>query len=135
VGLMLLVLASVLLLFFAAISGRRNIRRENLGLQFSLGIAVSILVSGHTNAHDYCLLVLAMVLIGDYSLRFAATEPRRTLALFVPILPILISPLWLVLLLAWGHENLMALPLLWWTLAIGKELSRRSPSLPAQTVG
>jgi len=74
-------------------------------------------------------------LIGDYSLRFAATEPRRTLALFVPLVPILISPLWLVLLLAWGHENLMALPLLWWTWTIGKELSRGSPSPAFQAVG
>ncbi|MGC1225755.1 MAG: glycosyltransferase family 87 protein, partial [Candidatus Sulfotelmatobacter sp.] len=61
-GLMLLVLASILLLVLAAILGRRNIKPQTLGLQFSLGIAVSILVSGHTNAHDYCLLVLAMVL-------------------------------------------------------------------------
>ncbi|HTU42897.1 MAG TPA: glycosyltransferase family 87 protein [Candidatus Aquilonibacter sp.] len=134
-GLVLLVLASSLLLVLAAILGRKNIKPQTLGLQFSLGIAVSILVSGHANAHDYCLLVLAMVLIGDYSLRFAATEPRRTLALFVPLVPILISPLWLVLLLAWGHENLMALPLLWWTWTIGKELSRGSPSPAFQAVG
>ncbi len=135
VGLVLLVLASVLLLVLAAILGRTNIKPQTLGLQFSLGIAVSILVSGHANAHDYCLLVLAMVLIGDYSLRFAASEPRRTLALFLPVLPILISPLWLALLLAWEHENLMALPLLWWTWSIAKELSRSSPSVAAQAVG
>lgn len=122
-GLVLLGLASILLFLFAVVLGRRDIKPESRGLQFSLGIVVSILVSGHTNAHDYCLLVLAILLTGDYSLRFAASE-RRTLALFLPILPILISPVWLVLLLAWGHENLMALPLLWWTWAIGKELSR-----------
>jgi hypothetical protein len=132
VGLVLLVLVSVLLIVFAAASGRRNIKAENLGLQFSLGIAVSLLVSGHTNAHDYCLLVLAMVLVADHCLR--AGTPRKTLALLIPIAPLLISPLWLVLLLAWRHQNLMALPLLWWTWAIAKELRGDVPPMPRQNL-
>jgi hypothetical protein len=134
VGLILLVLVSIILFVLVAISGRRNIKPENLGLQFSLALAVSLLVSGHANAHDYCLLVPAMVLIGDHCLRFVASFPRRVLVLLVPIVPILISPLWLVLMLVWHHENLMALPLLWWTWAIAKELRRNVPLVTRQTM-
>lgn len=135
IGLALVAVSSILLFVLAAIWGRKNAEPEKLGVQFSLAIAVSLLISGHTNAHDYCLLVLAMVLTRDYSLRFGASEPRRAPALFVPIVPILISPLWIVLWLAYGHENLMAISLLWWTWAIAKELSRKAPCLADQVVG
>jgi hypothetical protein len=43
--------------------------------------------------------------------------------LLLPVLPLLISPLWLVLWILKGDVNLMAIPLLWWVWEIGKELS------------
>ncbi|MFY9744226.1 MAG: glycosyltransferase family 87 protein [Candidatus Sulfotelmatobacter sp.] len=134
-GLVLVVVASILLFILAAIWGRRNAEPEKFGMRFSLAIAVTLLISGHTNAHDYCLLLLAMVLVADYCFRFATREPPRILALFLPILPILISPLWIVLWLVYAHVNLMAIPLLGWAWTIGKELSRRLPSLAPQTAG
>ncbi len=120
-GFMLVAVSSILLFILAAMWGRKNAGPEKFGMRFSLAIAVTLLISGHTNAHDYCLLVLAMVLVADYCFRFATREPRPTLALFVPILPILFSPLWIVLWLVYAHVNLMAIPLLWWAWAIGKE--------------
>jgi hypothetical protein len=45
-------------------------------------------------------------------------------ALLFPVLPVLISPLWMALWLLVSKVNLMAIPLVWWTLAIGWELSR-----------
>jgi hypothetical protein len=116
--------SSLLLFIFAAIWGRRNTRPENLTLLFSLAIAVSLLVGVHTNAHDYCLLVLSASLLADHCFHLLKNQPLRQLALLIPIVPILISPLWIVLWLVYGHENLMAIPLLWWTWAIAKGLSR-----------
>jgi hypothetical protein len=135
IGLALVAFGSILLFILAAIWGRKNTGPEKLGLLFSLAIGVSLLISGHTNAHDYCLLVLALVLMSDYCLRFAPSERRRKLALLIPVVPILISPLWIVLWLAYGHENLMAISLLWWMWAIAKELSRKTQFVAAQAVG
>jgi len=134
-GFMLVAVGSILLFIAAAIWGSRNAEPRKFGMRFSLAIAVTLLISGHTNAHDYCLLLLAMVLVADYCFRFLPAEPRRSLDLLVPLVPILISPLWIVLWLVYAHVNLMAIPLLWWTWTIGKELSRRPPSLPAETAG
>lgn len=126
-GLGLVVLGSMLLFILTAILGLKNAGPEKFGLRFSLAIAVTLLISGHTNAHDYCLLVLALVLVADYCLRFGTRGALGSLALFVPVAPILVSPLWIVFWLTYHHVNLMAVSLLWWTWAIAKELSRRLP--------
>jgi Glycosyltransferase family 87 len=123
VGNTIAVLSSALLFLFAAVKGQKTRFPKRLELQFSLAIAVSVLVSWHTNAHDLSLLVLPLVLIGDYCLHALRQEPRRRLALMLPVLPILLSPLWAVLWLVSGTVNLMAIPLLWWVWEIGKELS------------
>jgi hypothetical protein len=117
------VLVSVLLVLFAARQGRKAFQPKKFELQFSLAVVVSGLVAWHTNAHDLSLLVLPLVLLADYSLQELRQEPRRRLALLLPVLPVLISPLWIVLWLACGAVNLMAIPLLWWAWEIGKELS------------
>lgn len=129
VGTALAVLSSVLLVLFAAATGWKASQPETLDLQFSLAIVVAGLAGWHTNAHDLSLLVLPLVLIADGRLRAPAGEPRRRLALLLPVLPVLISPLWIVLWLASGAVNLMAIPLLWWAWAIGKELSRNVHSM------
>jgi lipid-A-disaccharide synthase-like uncharacterized protein len=51
--------------------------------------------------------------------------------LLYPAAPMLISPLWLVLWLAVGHMNLMAVPLLWWVWEIGRKLPVSSSNLKA----
>jgi hypothetical protein len=124
-GITLTLLSSVLLFVFAAVKGRRAPNNpRHFGLQFSLAIAISGLIGWHTNAHDLCLLVLPLVLMADYSTRELAAEPRRRRALWLPLLPVLVSPFWIALWLRYGQVSVMAIPLLWWTWAIGKELSR-----------
>ncbi len=129
----LMVASSVLLFILAAKWGRKLAQPGKLALQFSLAVAVSLLVGLHTNAHDFCLMVLPAVLIADYCFRLLRNQTRRQLELLLPLLPILISPLWIVLSLAYGHENLMAIPLLWWTWAIAKEGRANGPLFSIET--
>jgi hypothetical protein len=124
VGTAVAVLSSVALFFFAVVRGLEARRLERLELQFSLAIVVSVLTSWHTNAHDLSLLVLPLVLMADYCLHTLSREPRRRFALLLPAVPLLISPLWIVLWLVSGEINLMAIPLLWWAWEIGRELPR-----------
>lgn len=44
--------------------------------------------------------------------------------MFLPALPLFISPLWLFLWLGWGRTNVMAVSLLWWCYAIWDEMRR-----------
>ena len=110
-----------ILFFFTAwrLAARRQTDRN---LQFSLAIIVTVLVSWHTNAHD-----LSLTLVADYCLSLPGMTSRRIFVLIAPVLPILISPLWIALWLGAGKVNLMALALLWWAWEIGKEISRATP--------
>jgi hypothetical protein len=123
-------LASAALFLFAAVKGREASRPNRLELQLSLAIAVSVLAAWQTNMHDLSLLALPLALIADYCLRALTQEPRRRRCLLLPVLPVLISPLWIALWLVGGAANLMAIPLLWWVWEIGKEMSRDSNSSP-----
>ena len=114
-------LASIMLFLFAAMKGREA-SPWKLDLQLSLAIAVAGLIAWQTNMHDLSLLVLPLVLIVDYCLSVLAQEPRRRLFLLLPVLPVLISPLWIVFWLVGGAVNLMAIPLLWWVWEISKEI-------------
>jgi glycosyl transferase family 87 len=123
VGSVVALLTSVLLFFFAAATGRDALRTNKLELQFSLAVVVSGLVAWQTNMHDLSLLVLPLVLIADYCLRTSSENTRRKSSLLLPVLPVLISPLWIALWLVGGAANLMAIPLLWWVWEIGREVS------------
>ena len=126
IGTAVALVSSVLLFVFAATRGREEIRPEKLELRFSLAIIVSVLVAWQTNMHDLSLLVLPLVLMADYYRHALPGEPGRSgrrFGLLLPIVPLLISPLWLVLWIAKGDVNLMAIPLLWWVWEIGKESS------------
>jgi hypothetical protein len=96
---------------------------EQLRLQFSLVTVVALVIGWHTNAHDLCLLILPLVLITDYCLHALTGERSRKLLLLLPVLPILISPFWIVLWLRYGKINLMAVPLLLLAWVIGREIS------------
>jgi hypothetical protein len=115
-------LASVALFVFAAKMGHDS-RTKNLELQFSLAVAVSGLVAWQTNMHDLSLLVLPLVLTADYCSRTVTRDSRRRFSLLIPVLPVLISPLWILLWLVGSAANLMAIPLLWWVWEIGREVS------------
>lgn len=118
------VLGSVALFLWAATRGCSAPRLQRLELQFSLAVIVSGLIGWHSNAHDLSLLVLPLVLLADYCVNRRAQEPGSGFTLLFPASPLLISQLWIVLWLAVGQVNLMAIPLLWWAWQIGKELSR-----------
>ncbi len=96
-------------------------------LHFSLATIVTVLVGWHTNAHDLSLLILPLTLVADYCLSLPGMTSRRFFALIAPVLPILISPLWIVLWLGAGKVNLMAIALAWWAWEIVKEISRATP--------
>jgi hypothetical protein len=117
-------LLSIVLFCYVVRMGQKASRPKTLELQFSLAVAVSVLIAWQTNMHDLSLLVLPLVLITDYSLCTLTQEPRRRRLLQLPVLPVLISPLWIVLWLVGSAVNLMAIPLTWWVWEIGKELSR-----------
>jgi Glycosyltransferase family 87 len=122
-------LISIAVFLFSAWKGWAA--QEKFELQFSLAILVSVLIAWQTNSHDHSLLVLPLVLITDYCLRGIKQARGNRFALLLPVLPLLISPLWMVLWLISAHVNLIAVPLLWWTWKIGKELSRDPASVAA----
>lgn len=115
-------LSSIILFFFAAAKGREACQPKSLELQFSLAVAASVLIAWQTNMHDLSLLVLPLVLIVDYCLHLLPQSQRKLLLL--PVLPLLISPLWIVLWLVGGMVNLMTIPLLWWVWEMGRAISR-----------
>ncbi len=121
-GTAVILLSSAGLFVFAVARGRIGPGPGNGALHFLLAIAVSDLIGWQTNVHDFSLLVLPLVLIADYCWRMPPRQAKGRFALLYPAIPILISPLWLVLWLAAGHMNLMAIPLLWWVWKIGREL-------------
>jgi hypothetical protein len=124
VGIALAILSSMLLFGFAAWSGSKSASTASLELQFSLAILVSLLIAWQTNSHDHSLLVIPLALMTDYCLRTIPHASALRFGLLLPVLPLLISPLWMVLWLVSHNVNLITLPLLWWTLNVGKELSR-----------
>jgi hypothetical protein len=126
-GTAVIVLSSAGLFAFAAARGRKVADIANGPLHFLLAIAVSDLIGWQTNVHDFSLLLLPLVLIADYCLHTPPRQAGSRFALLYPALPILISPLWLVLWLAAGHMNLMAIPLLWWVWKVGTELPQIRP--------
>jgi len=114
-------LSSVLVFLFAAWKGWASTRPGKLELQFSLAILVSVLIAWQTNSHDLSLLTLPFVFLVDHGLR--ALPRRQRINLLIPTMPLLVSPLWMTLWLVTTRVNLMAIPLLWWTIKIGNELS------------
>jgi len=117
-------ISSVALFAFAAIKGRTPEKTDNVELQFSLAVVVSVLIAWQTNIHDLSLLVLALVLLADYCLCRRGLGWRS--ALLLPALPLLVGPLWMLLWLWMAQVNLITIPLLWWVWEIARELSGRS---------
>lgn len=115
-------ISSIILFFFAAAKGREACGSKSLELQFSLAVTVSVLIAWQTNMHDVSLLVLPLVLIIDFCLHLLPQSQRKLFLL--PVLPLLISPLWIVLWLVGGMVNLMTIPLLWWVWEMGRAISR-----------
>ena len=111
--------------------------RRLFHLCFSCAVIASVLEGYNTNAHDLSLLILPLALLADH---VAAKVPRwssETMRIVVPVVPLLISPLWFFLWMRWEHTNLMAAFLLWWLYAIRGEVLRmgnneRAPCVMSQ---
>ncbi len=123
VGVGLAAVSSIILFLFAARNGQGKAGGESLELQLSLAVIVSVLIAWQTNLHDLCLLILPLILVTDYCVH--SMPPVRRTAILLPALPLLISPLWMLLWFGIAKVNLMAIPLLWWAWKIGAELSRK----------
>jgi hypothetical protein len=119
--------SSGILIFFAAQKGTAA-SRARFDLQFSLAVVVTALVSWHTNAHDLAVLILPLALLANHCYSRREDLARARLAVMLPALPLLISPLWIALWLWASKLNLMAIPLLWWGWEIGREAARSGHS-------
>ena len=108
-------------LFVFAVIRSLWIRREAPDLQWSLAIIVALLIAWQTNMHDLSLLTLPLISTWDYWRSDRETSSGR-IAFLLPILPLLISPLWLVLWLVGHKVNLIVIPLLWWIWEIGRAI-------------
>lgn len=133
IGSAIVLLISILIFIsvfvFATMKGHGENQPEKLELKFSLAVVASVLIAWQTNMHDLSLLVLPLVLMADYYRRARTRGSERSgsgLSLMLPAFPLLVSPLWLVLWIAKGVVNLMAVPLLWWVWEIGEESSRQA---------
>jgi hypothetical protein len=126
-GTAMTVLSSSFLLLFVATRGRLADDLGKCDLQFPLAVSVSELIGWQTNIHDFTLLVLPLALVADRCLRMPARNLRDRFSLLLPVLPLLISPLWFVLCFVTGTVNLMAIPLLWWVWKLNQEFSSDLP--------
>jgi hypothetical protein len=124
VGIPLVVVGTAALFLFASsIRKGSGGSQDQIELRFSQAIVTAVLIGWHTNTHDLSLLVLPIVLVANYC-RSSHVPVSRKRALLIPVLPLLVSPLWIELWLESSKVNLMAIPMLWWIWEIRKELSR-----------
>ena len=115
---------SILLLAVAVRMGKFAGNRPLARMAFAFALTSALFVGYSTNTYDLALLVLPMALVIDHYLRESAEPSTQRIALIVPILPLLFSPLWFYLWLRWEHINVIAIFLLWWLYALRKEILR-----------
>jgi hypothetical protein len=124
--------ASILLL--VAVASMKKLARDQRLFNLCLACAViaSLVACYNTNTYDLSLLLVPIAVCLDTALR--SVDFTGTLkALFIPALPLLISPLWFFLWLWWGRTNLMTICLLGWIYAIWREARNlRQSSLPGK---
>jgi len=96
---------------------------------FSCAVIVAILVAYNTNVHDLCLLILPLALVADTLAQTGAQRSMFRARLLLPIVPLLLSPLWFLLWMKLGRTNILAIFLLWWLCVIRGESVRRKASV------
>jgi len=119
-----LVVAVASLALFIAVAAMRRLARDRQLFRVGFGCAVitALLVGYNTNMHDLSLLVLPLVLLADHCVSHSL-DRRQVQSLLAPVLPLLISPLWIFLWLEWKKLNMMAIFLLWWLFVMRKEIA------------
>lgn len=108
--------------------------KESFRLSVACAVIVGVLLGYSTNTYDLSLLVLPIALVANYCLGELSGQRRAKIALILPAVPLLLSPLWFFLWLRWQQTNLMAIFMLWWLFAIRHEIFRRRDR-PAESVG
>jgi len=114
----IVILASIGLLLFLAKLWNRTSTGMRLDLGFSAAVIVTVLVSYHAFAYDLLLLLLPILLLGQYTW---SSGPARRPGFLVPALILFVSPIHMLLWFRYGQLNLMALLLLWWLWEISRE--------------
>ena len=117
-------LASIFVLVWVASMRMQARTRERFPLCFACAVIAALLVAYSTNSYDLSLLVLPLAIVGDYGLTELSEIPSRRWALILPVLPVLLSPLWFWLWLGAQRTNVMAIFLVGWMYAIWSEVSR-----------
>jgi hypothetical protein len=112
-------LSIALLLILASL--RKSAQTEGLlGFCLAAAIVASLLLGYSTNTYDLSLVVVPLAIIANYALTSGAWIRR----LFVPAIPLLVSPLWFLLWMRWQRINVMAVFLVWWMFALIAEIRR-----------
>ena len=111
--------------------GERRVEETGLDLPFALHATVVVLVSYHLHLHDASLLLLPIMLVGNYLARGEVPGViARGRGLAGMTLALFLSPLYMVLLLL-ERRHLLALPILVLALLIAREIRRVKP----ETIG
>ena len=97
---------------------------EGFDLSFSLAVVTTILVSYHVLAHDLCLLLLPLLLVGNHLSRRKWPRGFARVALLGPAIVLWLSPVQMLLWFRYGRFSILAPILLLLALGIGQELSR-----------
>jgi hypothetical protein len=116
------VVASAGLLIAVARMGKLASHPEMFKLNLACAVITAVLVGYNTNTYDLSVLILPLAVLADHCL--SARSGGRTVraAAVIPVLPLLLSPLWFFIWLGWGRTNLMAIFLLWWLYAMRQEI-------------
>ena len=116
----LVLIASAGLLVLIARMKNLAQQSDSFNLCVACAILASVLVGYNTSTYDLALLAIPLAIMLRYQL-----DGRMRRTLLLPIVPLLISPLWFLIGMYWHNFNLVAIFLVWWLFAIRSELIRR----------
>ncbi|HKD01972.1 MAG TPA: glycosyltransferase family 87 protein [Terriglobales bacterium] len=120
------VVLSLGLVIFGASHYKPGLKGERFDLAFSLCVVIVVLVSYHSFAYDLCLLLLPVALVTNYVRSRGTIDLPRQILLIGPIFVLFLGPLHMVLLIHYGQLNVLAILLVLWAWAIGRELALSS---------
>jgi hypothetical protein len=122
-----LVVWAVSVALLITVAGMRGVMndRESFRLSVACAVMVGVLLGYSTNTYDLSLLVLPIAIVANYCLGELSGQRAAKMAIILPAVPLLVSPLWFFLWLRWQRTNLMAISLLWWLFAVRHEIFRR----------
>ena len=125
------VVASIGLLIVVARMAVADKNPKLSGLSLACAILTTVLIAYNTSTYDLSLLVLPLALVAHYCFQ-ESLDRHMVLALVLPAMPLLLSPLWFLIGMYWQKFNLMSLFLLWWLYVIRKEILRVERRTEAQ---